>query len=81
MNASISALCQRFLRRPLSEDESAVLRVRRELKGDERILPVRLAQAEARARRLVLANVDPDRAVHRAVIWARGALDSTSVSA
>jgi hypothetical protein len=63
----ISTLCRRLLRRPVSDVE---------LKDE--CLPVRIAQAQARAERLILASVDPDKAIKRALVWARGAIDSTS---
>lgn len=80
IGVGLEQLCRRFLGRAISEDEACARRVRRELRDDERILPIRLAQAEARARRLVLANVDPERAFQRAIAWARGAIDSTSTT-
>jgi hypothetical protein len=72
----ISALCRRLLRRPVSDVEFARQHIRNELKDE--CLPVRVAQAQARAERLILASVDPDKAIKRAIVWARSAIDSTS---
>lgn len=72
---SMSNFCGRLLRRPKSETELACERIRRELRGQ--CTEQRIAQAEARAARLIAANLAPDRAVRRAIAWATCATDPT----
>lgn len=72
MNASVVSLSDfaaRVMRRPLSDEQMVRKRVRKALTG--RCGASLIAQAEARAERLVRANaISHDRIVERIVAWA-----------
>lgn len=70
---SLSDYAARFVRRPLSDEQMVQRRVRDALKG--KVHPRRLAQAEARAARLVAANLTQARILERVIPWALSADD------
>lgn len=70
---SLSDFAARVLRRPKSEAETACATIRTRLRG--RVSESRIAQACARAERLIAADLRPQRAIERVVAWALHADD------
>jgi len=71
---SLEDVRHRYQTRAKSDEQHARSRVRDYLRG--RCTPHRIAQAEARAERLVIAGLAISRAIERATAWALSATDS-----